>query len=94
MRCVAIGLCSTFRAAIHRALPHATVVVDCFHLVRHLEARNAFGFRKRERQRLHRATTRRSRREAHPYHIRGPGCHRGRPVTIRKRTNMKGNALT
>ncbi|WP_434595814.1 ISL3 family transposase [Streptomyces sp. A5-4] len=30
---VAIDLCSTFRAAIHRALPHARVVVDCFHIV-------------------------------------------------------------
>jgi transposase len=33
VRYVAIDLCSTFRAAIHRALPHATVVVDCFHIV-------------------------------------------------------------
>nr|WP_308460954.1 transposase [Streptomyces finlayi] len=33
VRYVAIDLCSTFRAAIHRALPHAAVVVDCFHIV-------------------------------------------------------------
>lgn len=33
IRYVAIDLCSTFRAAIHRALPHARVVVDCFHIV-------------------------------------------------------------
>ncbi|MET7728520.1 ISL3 family transposase [Streptomyces mirabilis] len=33
VRYVAIDLCSTFRAAIHRALPHASVVVDCFHIV-------------------------------------------------------------
>jgi transposase len=30
---VAIDLCATFRAAIHRALPHALVVVDAFHVV-------------------------------------------------------------
>lgn len=30
---VAIDLCATFRAAIHRALPHPAVVVDCFHIV-------------------------------------------------------------
>ena len=30
---VAIDLCTTFRAAVHRALPHAAVVVDCFHIV-------------------------------------------------------------
>jgi transposase len=33
VRHVAIDLCSTFRAAVHRALPHAAVVVDCFHIV-------------------------------------------------------------
>ena len=33
VRYVAIDLCTTFRAAIHRALPHAAVVVDCFHIV-------------------------------------------------------------
>ncbi|MFF7646220.1 transposase [Streptomyces canus] len=33
VRYVAIDLCSTFRAAIHRALPHAAVIVDCFHIV-------------------------------------------------------------
>ncbi|WAX79072.1 transposase [Streptomyces sp. KMM 9044] len=33
VRYVAIDLCATFRAAIHRALPHATVVIDCFHIV-------------------------------------------------------------
>jgi hypothetical protein len=33
VRYVAIDLCATFRAAVHRALPHATVVVDCFHIV-------------------------------------------------------------
>jgi transposase len=33
VRYVAIDLCVTFRAAIHRALPHAAVVVDCFHIV-------------------------------------------------------------
>jgi transposase len=30
---VAIDLCATFRTAVRRALPHATVVVDCFHIV-------------------------------------------------------------
>ncbi|MDJ0347665.1 ISL3 family transposase [Streptomyces sp. H10-C2] len=30
---VAIDLCSTFRAAVRQALPDATVVVDCFHIV-------------------------------------------------------------
>ncbi len=33
VRYVAIDLCATFRAAVHRALPHAVVVVDCFHIV-------------------------------------------------------------
>lgn len=33
VRYVAIDLCSTFRAAVTRALPHAAVVVDCFHIV-------------------------------------------------------------
>ena len=33
VRYVAIDLCSAFRAAVHRALPHAAVVVDCFHIV-------------------------------------------------------------
>lgn len=33
VRHVAIDLCSTFRAAVTRALPHAAVVVDCFHIV-------------------------------------------------------------
>ncbi|MDQ1033405.1 transposase [Streptomyces umbrinus] len=31
VRYVAIDLCATFRTAVHRALPHAAVVVDCFH---------------------------------------------------------------
>jgi transposase len=30
---VAIDLCATFRAAVRTALPDATVVVDCFHIV-------------------------------------------------------------
>ncbi|MEU9186160.1 ISL3 family transposase [Streptomyces sp. NPDC048484] len=30
---VAIDLCPTFRAAVRTALPHATVVIDCFHIV-------------------------------------------------------------
>jgi transposase len=30
---VAIDMCATFRAAVRRALPHAAVVVDCFHVV-------------------------------------------------------------
>lgn len=33
VRYVAIDLCATFRAAIRTALPHATVVVDAFHIV-------------------------------------------------------------
>jgi transposase len=33
VRYVAIDLCSTFRAAVHRVLPHTAVVVDCFHIV-------------------------------------------------------------
>ncbi|WP_346173463.1 ISL3 family transposase [Streptomyces cuspidosporus] len=33
VRYAAIDLCSAFRAAVHRALPHAAVVVDCFHVV-------------------------------------------------------------
>ena len=30
---VVIGMCSTFRATVHRPPPHAAVVVDCFHIV-------------------------------------------------------------
>ncbi len=30
---VAIDLCATFRAAVRTALPHAQIVVDCFHVV-------------------------------------------------------------
>lgn len=33
IRYVAIDLCAPFRAAIGRALPHARVVADCFHIV-------------------------------------------------------------
>ena len=33
VRFVAIDMCAPFRAAVRRALPHAQVVVDCFHLV-------------------------------------------------------------
>jgi len=33
VRYVAIDLCTTFRAAIRKALPEATVVVDCFHII-------------------------------------------------------------
>ncbi|MEV3927270.1 ISL3 family transposase [Actinomadura coerulea] len=33
IRFAAIDMCATFRAAIRRALPHATIVVDVFHLV-------------------------------------------------------------
>lgn len=33
VRYVAIDLCTTFRAAVRKALPEATVVVDCFHIV-------------------------------------------------------------
>jgi transposase len=33
VRYVAIDLCSTFRSAVRKALPHATVVADCFHIV-------------------------------------------------------------
>jgi len=33
VRYVVIDMCQTFRAAIRRALPHARIVVDYFHLV-------------------------------------------------------------
>jgi transposase len=33
VRYVAIDLCPTFRAAVRAALPHARIVVDCFHIV-------------------------------------------------------------
>ena len=33
IRYVAIDMCAIFRAAVRRALPHARVVVDCFHVV-------------------------------------------------------------
>jgi transposase len=43
---VAIDLCTTFRAAVRRALPHATVVVDCFHIVQ-LAQRHLANLRRR-----------------------------------------------
>ena len=33
VRYVAIDLCATFRAAVRTALPHAQIVVGCFHIV-------------------------------------------------------------
>jgi transposase len=33
IRYVAIDMCAVFRAAVRRALPHAQIVVDCFHVV-------------------------------------------------------------
>ncbi|WP_338674649.1 ISL3 family transposase [Streptomyces sp. SCSIO 30461] len=52
VRYVAIDLCSTFRAAVHRALPHATVVVDCFHIVQ-LAQRHLADLRRRLTWRQH-----------------------------------------
>jgi transposase len=52
VRYVAIDLCATFRAAIHRALPHATVVVDCFHIVQ-LAQRHVADLRRRLTWRQH-----------------------------------------
>jgi hypothetical protein len=68
---------SAHSAARHRFLAH---VADHAHLPEptaasiKLEARNTFGFRNRTNQRLRSrcATTWRSRREAHPHHIRRP----------------------
>jgi transposase len=52
VRYVAIDLCATFRAAIHRALPHAAVVVDCFHIVQ-LAQRHLADLRRRLTWRQH-----------------------------------------
>lgn len=46
IRYVAIDLCAPFRTAIHRALPHARVVADCFHIVQ-LAQRRLAGLRRR-----------------------------------------------
>lgn len=46
VRYVAIDLCPTFRTAVGRALPHAQVVADCFHLVQ-LAQRHLAGLRRR-----------------------------------------------
>ncbi|WP_407645939.1 transposase [Actinacidiphila oryziradicis] len=52
VRYVAIDLCSTFRAAVHRALPHAAVVVDCFHIAQ-LAQRHLADLRRRLTWRQH-----------------------------------------
>lgn len=49
---VAIDLCPTFRAAVRTALPHATVVVDCFHVVQ-LAQRHLADLRRRLTWRQH-----------------------------------------
>ena len=49
---MAIDLCPTFRAAVHRALPHATLVVDCFHIVQ-LAQRHLADLRRRLTWRQH-----------------------------------------
>ena len=49
---VAIDLCATFRAAIRRALPHAVVVVDAFHVVQ-LAQRHLADLRRRLTWRQH-----------------------------------------
>jgi transposase len=41
IRYVAIDMCAIFRAAMRRALPQATVVVDCFHVVQLAQRRLA-----------------------------------------------------
>ncbi|WP_405684021.1 ISL3 family transposase [Streptomyces sp. NBC_00057] len=52
VRYVAIDLCSTFRTAVHRTLPHAAVVVDCFHIVQ-LTQRHLADLRRRLTWRQH-----------------------------------------
>lgn len=52
MKYVAIDLCPTFRAAVHRALPDARIVVDCFHVVQ-LAQRHLAGLRRRATWRQH-----------------------------------------
>lgn len=51
-RYIAIDLCSTFRSAVRKALPHATVVVDCFHIVQ-LAQRHLADLRRRLTWRHH-----------------------------------------
>jgi transposase len=46
VRYVAIDMCAPFRAAVRRALPHARIVVDCFHVV-HLAQRHLAELRRR-----------------------------------------------
>jgi len=41
IRYVAIDMCAIFRAAVRKALPHARVVVDCFHVVQLAQRRLA-----------------------------------------------------
>ncbi|MEV0495272.1 ISL3 family transposase [Streptomyces atratus] len=52
VRYVAIDLCATFHAAVHRALPHAAVVVDCFHIVQ-LAQRHLADLRRRRTWKQH-----------------------------------------
>ena len=52
VRYVAIDLCTTFRAAVRKALPEATVVVDCFHIVQ-LAQRHLADLRRRLTWRHH-----------------------------------------
>lgn len=49
---VAIDLCATFRAAVRTALPHAKIVVDCFHIVQ-LAQRHLADLRRRLTWRHH-----------------------------------------
>ncbi|MGQ0775019.1 MAG: transposase [Pseudonocardiales bacterium] len=59
VRYVAIGMCPAFRAALRRALPQATVVVDCFHVVQ-LAHRRLAELRRRCTRALRRRRGRRS----------------------------------
>jgi transposase len=52
VRYVAIDLCATFRAAVRTALPHAQIVVDCFHIVQ-LAQRHLADLRRRLTWRHH-----------------------------------------
>jgi transposase len=52
VRYVAIDLCPTFRAAVRTALPHARVVVDCFHVVQ-LAQRHLADLRRRATWKQH-----------------------------------------
>jgi transposase len=85
VRYVAIDLCSTFRAAVHRALPHAAVVVDCFHIVQ-LAQRHLADLRRRLTWKQH---GRRARKGDSIYTVRKLLRRNKEDLTAEQRTLLK-----